>query len=216
MSKRGIIALCLASLLIAGAITIDCGRAEEGQLPTYKVGDTWTYELEYEGSYYEMTYEVTGDTVVGGRDCWIVKATWTPSLVGVSSGTGKYDKASLFPLFEQASGSVMGVPFTGTNSYSYDPANASFFPLEVGKEVTVGETSEITAAVLGEEDTSTETKTHHYKVEAVQEITVEAGTFKCFKITDGDVTIWYSDKVKQDVKRIEDDGSVMELTYYSV
>jgi hypothetical protein len=217
MLKRVVIAFCVTVLLIAAVNSVGCGKAKEGQLPTYKVGTTWTYELSYGGSYYSFTYEVTGEGSVNGRDCWILKETITPALYGITSATEKYDKANLFPLQSQASGSTMGVSFTTSIAYSYQPADASYYPLEVGMEVTVTETNTTTTTVAGQAtDPQTETITHDYKVEAVEEITVTAGTFKCFKITDGNATIWYSDKVKQDVKRIENDGTTQELTSYSV
>jgi hypothetical protein len=215
--KRVAILLSVAALLTAGMIGVGCSKAKEGQLPAYKVGDTWTYEEMMEGSYYTVTYEVTGEDEVDGMDCWTVKQTISPEFMGMSSMTAKIDKANLFPLQGQGSGSMMGMPFSVAMDYSYQPSDASYYPLEIGEEVSVTETHATTATVAGQTgDPETETKTHVYKVEAKEEITVEAGTFTCFKITDGDATIWYSDKVKQDIKRIEDDGSTQELTSYSI
>ena len=78
--------------------------------------------------------------------------------------------------------------------------------------------------VWGDEtETESRTKTSTYKVEAIEEITVPAGKFSCFKIVEYDdtgqehVTQWYSDKVKRFVKRIEHgDAETMELKSYSV
>lgn len=215
MLRRMVLVLSLVALVIAGGMSVGCSEAKQGQLPTYEVGDTWTYEESYEGSYYSVTFEVTGESRVDGRDCWTIRQTYDPAFMGIGSSTVKCDKANLFPLLGQASGSMLGVPFTLSVKYTYQPADASYYPLEVGMEVSVEETSETTYTSLGETETESETVTHHYKVEAVEEVKVEAGTFKCFKITDGDATIWYSDKVKQDVKRIEEDGTVQELTSYS-
>jgi hypothetical protein len=60
-------------------------------------------------------------------------------------------------------------------------------------------------------------------VESIEEITVAAGTFKCFKVVTYDdegvklETSWYSDKVKAKVKSIlHESGDTRELQSYSV
>jgi hypothetical protein len=217
--KRVAVVLSVATLLIASVIGIGCSKTKEGQLPTYKVGDTWTYEGVVEGSHYSIAFEVTGESTVGARECWVIKQTYSPAFMGITSGTVKYDKSNWFVVDTQVSGSMQGITFSGSAVHSYDPSDASLFPLELGREVGVTETTTRTTTAAGKTQTKTETKTHTYKVEAMEEITVEAGTFKCFKVTDGASIRWYSDKVKQEVKSsIEEAGitMVMELTSYSV
>lgn len=217
--KRVAIVLSVAALLIATVIGLGCSKAKEGRLPTYKVGDKWTYEGVVEGSRYSITLEVTGESTVEGKDCWVVKQTYSPAFMGITSGTVKYDKSNWFAVDTQVTGSMQGITFSGSVVHSYDPSDAACFPLELGREVGVTETTTRTATAAGTTKKTTETKTHTYKVEAVEEITVEAGTFKCFKITDGASIRWYSDKVKQEVKSsIEEAGitMVMQLTSYSV
>ncbi len=61
------------------------------------------------------------------------------------------------------------------------------------------------------------------KIEAIEKITVGAGTFECFKTVEYDEngekvsTRWYSDKVKTSVKEIDEvTGDTQELVSYSV
>jgi hypothetical protein len=151
---------------------------------------------------------VTSQGRVNGRDCWIVEFYITPAYMDVSYGIEYYDKSSQLELKSLINGIE--------DVYSYQPSDASYFPLEVGKQVTVTETDTETRMTGGHSETNTTTDTYTYSVEAVEEITVPAGTFKCFKVTDGSSSVWHSDKVKNSVKEIDEDGTRWVLGYYSV
>jgi hypothetical protein len=83
----------------------------------------------------------------------------------------------------------------------------------------------VTSVEIWSDETETEikTRTSTYQVEAIEEITVAAGKFMCFKIVEYDdagaerFTQWYSDKVRRFVKRIDHTKpETMELKSYSL
>ena len=84
-------------------------------------------------------------------------------------------------------------------------------------------TETVYTTYMGETETDSVTETTIFKVEKVEEITVDAGTFNCFRIVEYDEdgnklnTYWHSDTVKQNVKEINhEDGSTVELKSYSL
>jgi hypothetical protein len=210
-----LIVLALALILIVPILGA-CGGGKEGRLPSLKVGDNWTYEVSDQGSYYSMTVEVIDQGKVNGIDCWVMQMSFDPNYMGVSTSTVRYDKANLHELQDQFSTTESGVTASVSDIYSYDPSDYSNFPMEVGKQATVTQTDTETDIIGGELTTDTTTTTLDWNIEAVERVTVTAGTFKCFKYTDGSSTYWYSDKIKADVKVVQEDGSTMELKSYSV
>lgn len=197
----------------------------EGVLPTLSVGDRWASQFTFEDIEYEMTLEVTGEGVTDGRDCYVLEGSIEPPMMGfLSSASVKLDKATMFMLRVQMSGEYQGEPFIAADSYSYEFPGALPYPLEVGKEIEVVETYTSTFTMAGETETETVTNTYTYKVEAIEEVTVPAGTFRCFKLVEYDeagtavYTCWMSDKVKQfNVKELDPEtGEVTELVSYSV
>ena len=80
-----------------------------------------------------------------------------------------------------------------------------------------------TIKASGREDNVTETDTSIQEVVRIEEITVQAGTFECFKIATHDETgmkiseSWYSDDVKNDVKYTNyEEGYTIELKSHSM
>jgi hypothetical protein len=73
--------------------------------------------------------------------------------------------------------------------------------------------------MLGKTQTETKTINYIYKVEGIEEITVPAGKFRCFKVVQYDdtdnplSTLWESDRVRQYLVRSVDHetGEVIEL-----
>ena len=136
---------------------------------------------------------------------------------------GKLDKLTLNTLRIQISGGT-GVPFVGVVTYSYAPIGVTKYPLVVGKEITFTETETSDITVLGEKETTSETSTYTYKVESIEQVTVPAGTFRCFKVVKYDEggsaieTRWGSDAVKGfEVKGIDhESGDTSELISYSL
>ena len=169
-----------------------------------------------------MTAEVTGDEMMSGKDCYVVDILIDPPVMGiVDGGTGWAEKATLDWVKMESSGEYMGLPYTSSVEGSYK--GPTLWPLKVGKEVTRTETTTTTIEILGETETETEKETYTERVERIEDITVPAGTFRCFKIVEydehGSVSdeMWYSDEVKQSVKEISyKDGETTELKSYSV
>ena len=197
----------------------------EGALPILNVGDRWVSTVMSEGIEYTMTEEVTGEDVTEGKDCYVIEASIDPPVLGViGSATGRLDKATISPVRIESSGEYMDMPFVVTTSYSDQFTGALPYPLEVGKEFEVIETETTTTTVMGETETESVTNTYTYKVEKIEQITVPAGTFRCFKIVQYDeqgtalATSWQSPETKQYmVKEIDHEtGEVTELVSYSL
>ena len=197
----------------------------EGVLPTLFIGDKWVSKVISEGVEYTMTLEVTGEDVTDGKNCYVMEGSFEPPVEGIlSSVSAKFDKATMFTVRLQMSGEYMNVPFVSALTWSYEFPGELPYPLEVGKEFEVVETETTTVKIMGETETETVTDTYTYKVERIEEITVPAGVFRCFKIVkydkDGTAvsTCWDSDKVKQyDVKSIDHETEeVTELISYSI
>jgi hypothetical protein len=127
------------------------------------------------------------------------------------------------PLKIQTSGEYQNEPLIVVSSYTYGFLEAPPYPLETGKEYRVIELETTTSTITGRESTETETNTYTYRVEGIEEITVPAGTFRCFKVVKYDEddtaisTNWTSDKVKSDVKSIHHEAAeLMELISFAV
>jgi len=197
---------------------------QEGALPTLNLGDRWVYTITTDGHRHTWTEEVTGEEMLAGRDCYVDDVSIDPPFAGiVSSARGWFEKETLMTLGLQMSGEFMGFPYVVSEDTSYE--GPPLFPLEVGKQVESTVTSTVTMTIMGETETETETSSSTLEVEKIEDITVTAGTFRCFKIVRYDEygtavwTTWYSDKVKNSrgVKSIDNEtGETMELQSYSV
>ncbi len=221
------LAIALVSLLVLALIVgaLGCGGGEgEGKLPPLNIGDRWVLRTMSEGIEYTGTLEVVGEDVIHGKNCYVMEGSIEPPLVGefMSSVSAKIDKETMLTVRMQTSGELMGYPYVTAVSYSYSPEE-TFYPLEVGKELERIETETTTIRSMGETYTETETSTYTVKVEKIEEITVPAGTFRCFKIVTYDehsaaiATKWHSDRTKWMVKRIDHEtGDVTELISYSL
>ena len=99
--------------------------------------------------------------------------------------------------------------------------NSTEWPYEVGNEFTVNTSWERTDFVSGQPYIATGDSTVTYKCTDVEEVTVEAGTFRCFKIVASEnnqpTEYWYSYQAKTFVKtRGLTDAHTTELLSYSV
>jgi len=198
---------------------------KEGVLPTLSIGDKWVQKFISEGYEYLVTLEVAGEDGTDGKNCYVMRGTFEPPYQGfLTDASVKFDKATMQMVRMQMSGQYQNMPFVSAVTYSYDFPGSLPYPLQVGKEYSVIETETTTVTVMGQTQTSTETKTYIHKVEIMEEITVPAGTFRCFKIVRYDEqrnllsTSWVSDKVKgYDAKTIDaKTGEVAELVFYSI
>ncbi len=224
-----IVAISLVAILLT--VGIACGGDDSGTgassdsgpgaLPKLYKGDQWEYRAFYGDTEHHLTLTVTD----AGKH-YTLKMEIDPPLEGfLGETTAKFDKNLLLPVSMEMSGKdpEMGLPFTMESDVSYQISSGKRWPIAVGNEVTITETTEASMDIGGEPWNETETQTATYKVEAVESVTVEAGTFECFKIVKYDEsgakesTSWHSDKVKTHVKEIDHEtGEVQELIDYSV
>ncbi len=148
-------------------------------------------------------------------------------MYGMESMTARMDKSTLEVLHAQTRGEVNGVNYSAVVTSQQQYLDGTYWPLVVGKETKLVETRTTVVSYLGEsgmqDETGTETNTWTYTVDRVEEITVTAGTFRCFVIVKRDdsgdkvQTDWYSDKVGRYVKRTEhESGDTTELKSYSL
>jgi hypothetical protein len=236
----GVILALVVAPLAGGVACGVCGGGDKAELPVLNIGDQIAYKVmevreSGEEDEYQVSYEVTGEEVLDGKDCYVTEATMDPAPEGLSNveGTVWIEKATTWPLKSvitadvEYGGQVISVSFTEDLTHEF--SGESYWPLEVGKEVEVTETTvETTQVEDGDPDVGDpKEKTTTYKVEGNEERTVEAGTFDCFKVVEYDEdgnkigTAWYSDEAKVDVygKDYDEDGEESgwrELVSYSL
>ncbi len=192
--KRLILILVVIGLLFVGcdsggnASTATPSEALEVTLPALKIGDTWTVKSTVHGVEFMTTYSVTGDDIVDGKDCYVTEATSSPPFMGfVESTFLKKDKETGELIRLQYSGELAGEPFTYSIIYSYSYSEPKY-PIRVGKIWEETETQTITTDIAQETETNTKENALKYEVKTIEEITVPAGTFDCFR------TVVYDDR----------------------
>ena len=229
---RRVLGALLLCLLVSTSLLLPAcqnGGTQEGQLPTYRVGDRWVWSYAMEGGPRTLTEEIVDAETVEGRDCHVINMEFDPVMswtqgdmeCAITSMTYWGDKATgLYGVKHETSTTCNGQVYTSTETYSYSPWT-SLFPLEIGKEVEMEKTT--TQYSDGEQTGDALTGTEAYEVDSKEDVTVAAGTFSCWEITmyddAGDViqTMWWSDEVKSMVKSTDADGNtLMELQSYSV
>ena len=136
--------------------------------------------------------------------------------------TAGREKATLNDIRVQSAFEVEGVPVTASIAISTKYSGDDPWPRDVGNEWTEEASVTTSSESMAQTWTETETLTFRYKVERVQNVTVPAGAFRCFKIVEyaaGEAitAYWYSDKAKAIVK-IDDLTSEdsQQLISYSV
>jgi CARDB len=194
----------------------------QGVLPTLHIGDQWVYREISGGIAYTVTEKIVGEELFQGVDCWIDEWTYDPVKSGISKETFWLKKATLDALRSQYSIEVSGITLTCSAAVESTYSGNERWPIKVGNEWTENGTITIVYEALGDSDTETTSYSMHYKVEKIENITVGAGTLRCFKIVtyqNGVATdaYWYSDRAKNYV-RIDDlsAGESKQLLSYSV
>lgn len=241
--KKALLSLALLISFCIGLST-SCGnsvQAPSGELPVWKVGDTWTIKQTLKWPYLNesittIVCSVTGEQVYNGTDCYIVNrqittqdTSTTPE--SVYNVTNVFDKATLRVIgIEQSTNSMnwsstmcSTIVINTSVNYSVEP-----YPLSMGKTWTTNENKTTSCAGIpipfGENQSTTESTNYIYKVEGIESVTVPAGTFNCFKIviynSENDVlqTEWITDvtrgfTVKRSSSQID---FIEELMSYSL
>jgi len=236
------LAIGLVLLLLAGTLAaVGCangqgGNGKQADLPTLDVGNKWVYQWLTNTTQSTCTMEVTGEDTKDGKDCYVLDVSFAPPLSPpltplcegcLSKGTQMLDKSTLLPLELKGTCTQGSTEYTveSTHTYSFD---SPLWPLKQDKQVTVpSETDKtvVTTKAPGTEGSCTDEDSGDrvYKIEAVEQVTVAAGTFECFRVVryDGygikEYTYWYSATVKKEVKWTDHDtGDSAELESYSV
>jgi len=196
----------------------------EGLLPTLYAGDTWVFTEIYKGITYTRTETIIREEGMEGKDCYVKKITYDPPLDGwILEETQWLEQATLRPVVSLISTTLgaSGLKMTRTVIYSREGTGTEW-PYEVGNEFTVKTSWERTDFISGEPFIATGDSTITYQCTDVEEVAVEAGTFRCFKIIayeNGQPTTeyWYSYQGKTFVKtRGVTDAHTAELLSYSV
>ena len=195
----------------------------EGLLPTLYAGDTWVFTETYKGITYTRTETIMGEEGMEGKDCYVKKITYDPPLDGwIVEETQWLEKATLRPVVSLISTilGASGLKMTRMVIYSREGTGTEW-PYEVGNEFTVKTSWERTDFVSGEPFIATGDSTITYQCTDVEEVVVEAGTFRCFKIIASEnnqpTEYWHSYQAKTFVKtRGITDAHTTELLSYSV
>jgi hypothetical protein len=229
--RKVLVTSLFCCLLVATSLLLPaCEEVkEEGQLPDWQVGDSWTWSYVMEGVTRTLTEEVIDEETVEGRACYVVDMVFDPTMSWSQGDTEcsitgiKYwgDKATGFwGIKHEMTTTCNGQAYTSTEIYVYSPW-ASLFPLEIDKEVEMEKTT--TQYFDGEQTGDPVVTTEKYQVDSTEDVTVTAGTFSCWKLIMSDgagnvtQTMWYSDEAKTMVKSTDADGNtIMELQSYSV
>jgi len=234
-------ALFTCSIAVLLALTVACisnsektqtGQADTGKIPIFVEGDTWTYQFTLHGVDYTDVYKVIGEDMVNGQDCYIIQITYEPPLGGVvGEATMKIDKDHSFVLTAQTAPYLAGSPYEVDTSIEYEFIDCQYYPLKTGNECTARETKTVLIPGPGKQSSDnearmylSETNTFLYKVDSIEDITVPAGTFECFKVDMYDDegtklrTSWKSAQIKNlEVKGLNHQSSeITELVSFSL
>jgi hypothetical protein len=221
---KNVAILLIIPVVVLALAAAGCDGVEKGVLPVLQTGDRWVSWTTSNDVTSTMALEVTGETVVDGRDCYVLEGTADPPYLGIISDlTMAYEKTTFLPLAAQSSGQYMATPYEVVIEATYELGGDPLFPLRVGNEHELVEERTTTATIMGDTATETETETSTRRVEKLETITVPAGTFECFKLVEYDEdgvatnTTWYSDEVKWIVQETDhESGESTQLVQYSL
>jgi hypothetical protein len=200
-----------------------CGAKEpQGLLPVFAIGDKWVSKWNTGGNEYQVTSEITGETIVDGKSCWIMTTTFDPSYTGqITAMVNSYDKATMNILKMD----LLSTEPDRLNTAVYQNSGDALYPLKVGKVARETQLQTLTWGNSSVSQSQNSTTTTVTKVEKMETITVKAGTFECFKLlkyNDKGELIqisWRSNATKMFQVKMEDMGepdAVYELVSYSV
>ncbi len=189
--------------------------ASDSDTPKWEVGNEWKYEMKVMGIEGTVTHKVSEITNIE------VKGTnyevYHVEVIGSGGTEHMYYTTSDLSLVK------MEIPSTSVSSaltFTYHPPKLDFnFPHAVGK--TWNSTYNMTI-ITGEADPVNVTMNEDYEVIKMENLTVAAGTFECFRIESLDrfenihTTKWYSEDVKNIVKSsVNMTGIITEMEFVS-
>jgi hypothetical protein len=198
---------------------------KQGVLPKLVVGDKWVYRLTDSGTMYTYTETVTGEEILDGKDCYIVKTTYDPYSGGWVPGmTEWWEKSSCYTLKWQFSAQATSGTFVNRTWTYTRTLTGSEYPHVVGSSYTYSYKIDKVDVVLGTKyPTTVNYGPYTIKCEKIETIKVNAGEFRTFKMVCYDATgkmlneAWYSDKAKAVIKvTFSGSSNSQELLSYSV
>jgi hypothetical protein len=198
-----------------------CGKVE-GRLPVFTIGDKWVSRWNTGGQEYTVTSEITGEATVEGKSCWVMTTNFDPAYKGkITSMTNNYEKATMnivkMDLITIAPGEFTTAVYHNTGD--------ALYPVTVGEECKEVEFQTLSLGDASVSQSQNSTNTYITKVEKIEDVTVKAGTFKCFKMLkyDSDGSLiqisWRSNDTKMFQVKMEDMSELTaeyELVSYSV
>jgi len=182
--------------------------------PTLEVGNSWTQALTSNKASYNLTMTVTGKEIVNNVSCYAMKLVFEPESPLANKGVSKemtwwLDNSTLHLVKVNGKAHAYGYDLTFVEKHFYTFQGGLF--LTVGN--THNETDNRKMDVYGPPPTNLlfkheeTTATTRIRVEAVENITVPAGTFSCYKLVTYDETgqntlsiRWFSIEAKTAVK----------------
>jgi hypothetical protein len=210
-----IIAIVIIVFVFSGPKPAPFKVGEEGLLPTLKIGDQWVYKVTpTKFPSYTKTVTIIGEEDINGKDCYVLEIVYEPPLGRVGRVKMWLDKTVWDPTWaelkmvsyvDNEDNEIVGPILINEYPEGYP------FPLEPGKEYKIVQRWE-------NENYSSTTSV---KIEGIENVSVPAGTFRCFKITyfhektEITTSTWYSDTAKFEVKRVGE-FAVWELMSYSI
>lgn len=175
------------------------------QMPEWKKGDKWEYEMSFEDLSVKYVTKVKDITTinVNNTNYNVFEVESSMSFMGGSQKTTNYHLTSDLSIVKDVI-STSGGGSEETQETTYQPPKKDLnFPLTVGKKWT----STYELSNYDEEyGYSNYTESMEYEVVAIETITVDAGTYECYKIVSSDdwgfnnITSWYSPEVKNMAK----------------
>jgi len=151
-------------------------------------GPTWVYNVSYEDENTVWTNTVTGEETVEGVDCYVVTTTFDANPFRYANPTGTpikllektdYISKATLDLKQSASQSeAMGMlNLTSTQTYTYSTSDHGQ-PYSFGDSYSVDNFTHLVPDTLAPDFTDT----IDIEVVAIEDVTVPAGTFRCYKL----------------------------------
>jgi hypothetical protein len=199
-----ILVACLASMVVG-----------ESYMPEWEVGNEWKYEM--------TVLDITGTVTHKVSDITNINVNGTNYEVYHVKVIGSGGTEHLYYTISDLSLVKMEVPSTAVSSSLtftyYPPKNEFDFPLVVEK---IWNSSYNMTIYNGESDPTDVTMKEDYSVTKIENLTIKAGTFECYKIESVDryesvhTTRWYSKEVKNVVKStVNMSGMITEMELVS-
>ncbi|WP_027709951.1 hypothetical protein [Zooshikella ganghwensis] len=187
-----------------------------------KVGDTWDVKVISDAPLERVVVTVTDDKT-SAQNYLAKTEVQSKGFDRIITGHAKIDKENLGITELDATFVKDGVPIRLTQRSEYSHAGNPKFPMKVGKEWEVIETTTHRTMHGNEVSKKSSTKKFRYVVSGIDKISVEAGEFECLRVNkyEGDKLVavhWYSPKTKFiSVKEISyEKNELYKLQHYKV